>query len=154
MKTEISIKGSIFQQTVNTRHLPLVIQVYTRIPSKTSLKTEPKLDFSHTKDFYAQVEAELLHSVGNSFELPFSNHYCEAFTDGSCPNNRIVGPDNPAGWGFALTMDTSSIVNPGPARQWLTSRGPVKTQPTDDSILLEIYGSNNTVELRALIELF
>ena len=154
MKTEISIKGSTFQQAVvNTRHLPLVLQIRTRIPTKISLKSEPKLGFSHTTEFYAQVEAELLHVVGNSFELPISNSYCEAFTDGSCPNNRVVGPDNPAGWGFALTTDTSPIVNPGPARTWLTSRGPVKTQPTDDSILPEIYGSNNTGELRALIEL-
>ena len=152
VKTEISIKGSVFQQAVNTRHLPLIMQICGRIPSKTPTKTEPKLDFSHTSKFYAQVEAELLHMVGNSFELIFSDRYCEAFTDCSCPNNRVVGPDNPAGWGFALTP--SPIDNPGPSREWLTSRGPVKSQPTDDSILPDVYGSNNTGELRVLIELF
>ena len=79
---------------------------------------------------------------------------CEAYTDGSCPNNGIVRPDSPAGWGFAVTYDTSPIFNPGPSRTWQTSRGAVKSQPTDDSILPEVYGSNNTGELRALIELF
>ena len=31
MKREIKIKGSIFQQAVNSRHLPLLFQVCTRI---------------------------------------------------------------------------------------------------------------------------
>ena len=153
MKSELSIKSSIFQQAVNTRHLPLVVQLCARIPNKVSLKSEPKLDFSNIAEYYAQVEADLLHRVRNSFDLPYSDSYCEAFTD-SCPNNRVVGPDNPAGWGFALTTDTSPIFNPGPYREWFRSRGPVKSQPTDDSILPDVYGSNNTGELHALIELF
>ena len=154
MKQDIAIKGSVFQQAVNTRHLPLIVQLCTRIPNKISPQSEPKLDFSNTSEYFAQVEADLLNMVGNSFELPPSENYCEAFTDGSCPNNRTVGPDNPAGWGFAVTYDTSPILNPRPPRTWHTSRGPVRSQPTDDSILPEVYGSNNTGELRALIKLF
>ena len=139
MKSEIFIKGSVFQQAVNTRHLPMVMQICARVPNKISLQSEPKLDFSHAAEYYAHVgQSSFTYIGGNSFELPYSDNYCEALMGGSCRNNRVVGPDNPAGWGFALTTDTTSILNPGPSRTWLTSRGPVKSQPTDDSILPDV----------------
>ena len=75
-----------------------------------------------------------------------------AYTDGSCPNNRVVSFDNPAGWGFALTISESSAVHPQIDQTWKQSWGPVKTNPAD--IVHPLLGSNNTGELKALIELF
>ena len=37
---------------------------------------------------------------------------------------------------------------------WKVFYGPVKTMPTDTAILPKVWGSNNTGELKALIELF
>ena len=72
MKQDIAIKGSVFQQAVNTRHLPLIVQLCTRIPNKISPQSDPELDFSNTREYFAQVEADLLCKVRNSFELPSS----------------------------------------------------------------------------------
>ena len=75
-----------------------------------------------------------------------------AYTDGSCPNNRVVSFDNPAGWGFALTLSHSPAQHPPTNPHWYQSWGPVKTNPTD--IVHPLPGSNNTGELKAIIELF
>ena len=75
-----------------------------------------------------------------------------AYTDGSCPNNQIVSFDNPAGWGFALTLSDSITQHPPTDATWHPAWGPVKTNPTD--IVHPLPGSNNTGELKAIIELF
>ena len=76
-----------------------------------------------------------------------------AYTDGSCPNNRTVGPDNPAGWGFTLYTSESLFLS-HVDHNWLCSFGMVKTTPLDDQALVPLDGSNNTGEMRAIIELF
>ena len=75
-----------------------------------------------------------------------------ANTDGSCPDNRTVSFDNPAGWGFALTSGTSLPEHPAVDNTWLLSWGKVRSDPTP--YLPELPGSNYTGELKALIELF
>ena len=75
-----------------------------------------------------------------------------AYTDGSCPNNRTVSFDNPAGWGFALTSGSSLPTHPPVDSTWLQSWGKVRSTPTQ--YLPELPGSNNTGELKALIQLF
>ena len=78
-----------------------------------------------------------------------------AYTDGSCPNNRTVGPDNPAGWGFALYFSEHPFTNHAPVtNSWYHSYGKVKTSPLDEHALVPLDGSNNTGEMRAIIELF
>ena len=77
-----------------------------------------------------------------------------AYTDGSCPNNRTAGPDNPAGWGFAASVSPLRSQLPIDG-SWLCSHGMVKTTPLHEYALVPLDGcSNNTVEMRATIELF
>ena len=75
-----------------------------------------------------------------------------AYAAGSCPNNQIVSFDNPAGWGFALTLSGSTTQHPPTDATWHQAWGPVKTIPTD--IVHPLPGSNNTGELKAIIGLF
>ena len=75
-----------------------------------------------------------------------------AYTDGSCPNNRAVSYHNPAGWGFVVTHDYPEDEHPPSSAEWTGSWGPVKSDP--QSIEGLSVGSNNTGELRAVIELF
>ena len=78
-----------------------------------------------------------------------------AYTDGSCPNNRTVGPDNPAGWGFALCISSSYTgTHPPVTDSWTCSSGQVKNSPLDENVINPVDGSNNTGEMRAIIELF
>ena len=63
---DISFKGSFFQQLVNSRHLPLLFTYRSSFALRLPLKTEPKLDYSHTSQFYEAVETDLLKSTGNS----------------------------------------------------------------------------------------
>ena len=78
-----------------------------------------------------------------------------AYTDGSCPNNRTVGPNNPAGRGFALFVSTSySGTHPPISDSWICSRGQVKNFPLDENVINPVDVSNNTGEMRAIIELF
>ena len=63
---DISFKGSFFQQLVNSRHLPLLFRYRSSFAPRLPLKTEPKLDYSHTSQFYEAVETDLLKSTGNS----------------------------------------------------------------------------------------
>ena len=78
-----------------------------------------------------------------------------AYTDGSCPNNRRVDPDNPAGWGIALYFSEHPFTNRLPVtNSWFHSFGMVKTSALDEHALVPLDGSNNTGEMRAIIELF
>ena len=106
MKQEICVKGSSFQQAVNTRHLPLIAQVCTRIPNKSSSPQEAKLHFSNTKEYYAKVESEFLQSVGNLFDLPV-------------PSRRLLSYHQPRSLPHM------------PLLAWYG----YKSQPTDDAIL-------------------
>ena len=86
---------------------------------------------------------------------PTSGTYLVAYTDGSCPNNRTVGPDSPAGWGFATYVSTSPFSDHlEVANDWTLSYGMVKTMPLDASVLVPLDGSKNTGEMKAIIELF
>ena len=70
LREVLSFRGSIFQQAINSRHLPLSFNLRTRyLPvSKTSLP--PKKDYRSMSDFYGLVEHSLLASTDNSFLLP------------------------------------------------------------------------------------
>ena len=153
---DFQFKGSHFQQLVNTRHLPLVFSFSSSFVSSPPAHIDPKLDFSRTSDFYRSVESSLLASTNNSTcSLPHTSSTLIAYTDGSCPNNRTVGPDNPAGWGFSLYISSSSFTTHQPVDDnWLCSHGQVKNSPLDAQVLTPVDGSNNTGEMRAVIELF
>ena len=108
--------------------------------------------------FYQALETDLLSLTKNQLPDPPSleqppSFFVIAYADGSCPNNKIVSPDNPAGWGFAA-MSSDSQAEPTQNTCWEVSYGPVKTTPTDINVLPEVWGSNNTGEFKALIELF
>ena len=150
--------GSLFQQMINTRHLPSYGILSCQYPERSPPVIAPKLDYANTKTFYSALEADLLALTDNHMPDPPSPEcpscfFVVAYTDGSCPNNRIVSPDNPAGWGFAA-MSSDTPTEPSQDTYWEVSYGPVKTTPTDVTILPEVWGSNNTGELKALIELF
>ena len=150
--------GSLLQQMINTRHLPSYGVLSCQYPERSPPVKAPQLDYSNTKSFYSALEADLLAFTGYQMPDPPSpecpsSFFVVAYTDGSCPNNRIVSPDNPAGWGFAA-MSSDTPTEPSQDTCWEISYGPVKTTPTDVTILPEVWGSNNTGELKALIELF
>ena len=143
---------------INTRHLPSYGVLSCQYPEHSPPVAEPKLDYSNTKSFYHALEADLLSLTNNQMPDPPPPEYppsffVVAYTDGSCPNNKIVSPDNPAGWGFAA-MSSDTPAEPTQDTCWEVSYGPVKTTPTDITILPEVWGSNNTGELKARIELF
>ena len=153
LREVLTFGGSIFQQAVNSRHLPLSFHLRTRyLPiAKTSLP--PKKDYRVMADFYSAVQHSLLSSTDNSIPaLPSSEHNVIAYTDGSNPNNRAVSYDNPAGWGFALVYDQPLDLHPPASAPWQCSFGPLKSNP--QSVEGLSVGSNNTGELRAVIELF
>ena len=153
---DLQFKGSRFQQLINTRHLPLIFSYSSSFVSQPPARSEPKLDFSQSSAFYESVESSLLASTNNSVcSLTHTSSFLVSYTDGSCPNNRTVGPDNPAGWGFALYVTDSypkshSAVNDS----WICSYGQVKNSPIDANVINPVDGSNNTGEMRAIVELF
>ncbi len=153
---DFQFSGSFFQQVVNTRHLPLIFKYQTSFAQVSKPSVEPKYDYSQTSDFYAAVEDSLLAAVGNSVCSESStDRTLVAYTDGSCPNNRTVGPDNPAGWGFTAYITNDPIIrHTNPDATWCCSHGMVKTTPLDENVLSPIEGSNNTGEMKAVIELF
>ena len=58
-------------------------------------------------------------------------------------------------WGFALYVSTSSFTNHKPVDDsWICSYGQVKNSPVDATVITPVDGSNNTREMRAIIELF
>ena len=88
---DIIFKGSIFQQLVNTRHLPLLFTYRSTFSARLPFQTEPKLDYSHTSQFYEALEADLLASTGNNIcSSPTTTDVLVAYTDGSCPNSTHV----------------------------------------------------------------
>ena len=62
----ITFEGSIFQQLIDSRHLPLFFVYRSSFLPKTPVTHVPKLDYSLTSDFYAAVETSLLSSTGNA----------------------------------------------------------------------------------------
>ena len=67
------------------------------------------------------------------------------YADGSRPNNRTVGPDNPADWGFAAYVSNSPFdKHLEVTNDWHISHGMVKTAPLDENVLAPLDGSNNT----------
>ena len=65
---------------------------------------------------------------------------------------QITAQSHLTGWGFALTSGSSLPTHPPVDSTWLQSWGKVRSTPTQ--YLPELPGSNNTGELKALIELF
>ena len=121
-----------------------------RILTPNSISPEPQ-------KFYSSVETSLLASTGNSAcSLPHTSSFLIAYTDGSCPNNRTVGPENTAGRGFATYTRDSAFSSHVPVdHNWFGPKfGQVKNSPVDDNALVPVDGSNNTGEMRAGIELF
>ena len=113
IKEVLTISGPIFQQLINSRHLPLSMHLRTKFLPISSEKTPPKRDFRSLSSFYDQIQTALLSKTANS--LDFSSPPTKtliAYTDGSCPNNRAVSFDNPAGWGFAVTLGHLSDQHP------------------------------------------
>ena len=153
---DIYFKGSVFQQLINSRHLPLLFTYRSSFSPRLPLPQEPKLDYTQTSQFYDAVETDLLQSTANSVcSHATTNHVLVAYTDGSCPNNRTVGPDKSAGWGFALyTSESPFSSHLAVNNNWLCSFGMVKTTPLDEHALVPLDGSNNTGEMRAIIEIF
>ena len=149
----LTISGSIFQQLINSRHLPLSMHLRTKFLPISSDKTPPKRDFRSLSSFYDKIQTALLSKTANA--LDFSSPPTKtliAYTDGSCPNNRAVSFDNPAGRGFAVTLGHPSDHHPPASAEWVGSYGPVKSEPQSVEVLS--VGSSNTGELRAVIELF
>ena len=105
---DFTFKGSIFQQIVNSRHLPLLFTYRSFFTPKTRYTPEPKLDYSQTSEFYSAIETRLLSSTGNvTCSSSTTGQFLVAYADGSCPSTRTVGPDNPAGWGFTTYTSNS-----------------------------------------------
>ena len=110
-------------------------------------------DFLLLASFYDKVESTLLAKTDNTFDFPSpSTRTLIAYTDGSCPNNRAVCYHNPAGLGFVVTHGYPEDEHPPASAEWTGSWGPVKSDP--QSIEGLSVSSNNTGELRAIIELF
>ena len=153
---DIIFKGSIFQQLINSRHLPLLFTYRSIFSARLPFQTEPKLDYSQTSQFYEALEADLLASTGNNiYSSPTTTDVLVIYRDDSCPNNRTIGPDNPAGWGFALYISHIPFISHIPVDEhWSSSYGRVKNIPIDEHALAPLDGSNNTGEMRAIIELF
>ena len=154
LRDVLTIYGSTFQQLINTRHLPLSFGIKTHFLPSVASTAPPKKDFTDLTLFSEKVETTLLKETNNSYNLPpkCPNHYV-AYTDGSCPNNKVVSFNNPAGWGFAVTLvDTDPTKHPPPSSTWIMGFGSVKSNPF--AVEGPLPGSNNTGELKALIELF
>ena len=153
LRQVVTFSGSIFQQLINTRHLPLTFTIQTQYLQKPPEARRSRYDYTQLSTLYECVETSLLSITGHEFpSTDLTQPRIIAYTDGSCPNNRVVSFDNPAGWGFALTLSHSPAQHPPTNPHWYQSWGPVKTNPTD--IVHPLPGSNNTGELKAIIELF
>ena len=149
----LSFQGSVFQQAINSRRLPLSFHLRTRYLPIAKQVHPPKQDYRSMAHFFTAVEKSLLTSTENSFSSPTtSSRNIIAYTDGSCPNNRAVSYDNPAGWGFAFVYDQPIDSHPPASAPWQCSFGPLRSNP--QSVEGLSVGSNNTGELRAIIELF
>ena len=153
LRKAVRFEGSIFQQLINSRHLPVTFSIQTQFDPVAKPPSVPKKDYSNLEHFSAAVESKLLDETSNTVILPHKTEQLYiAYTDGSCPNNRVVSADNPAGWGFAITSAAGTTLHPPPDSTWILGYGPVKTSPL--SAEGPLPGSNNTGELKALIELF
>ena len=91
LKDSFTFTGSIFQQLVNSRHLPLSFHLRTSyLPIQTPSKL-PKKHFKEMSQVFEAIERDLLAKSGNSatfYSPPQSSAI--AYSDGSCPNNRTV----------------------------------------------------------------
>ena len=85
-----------------------------------------------------------LRVIESSTTTPPLSFDFELYTDGSCPDNVHVGPDNPAGWGFCFRQTGQT--------SWVESYGLVSTNPASINYLGADVGSNNTAEIHAILE--
>ena len=153
LRQSVTFRGNIFQQLVNSRHLPLLFSLQTHFQPAPPKQMHQRKDYTDLVPFYNSIETALLDKTDNAFTFSSPpSRTIVAYTDGSCPNNRTVSFDNPAGWGFTLFSGQSLPPHPAVNADWLQSWGKVRSEPT--IFLPELPGSNNTGELKALIELF
>ena len=72
-------------------------------PFPPNKKPSPQKSYRTMDSFFDSVERQLLSHTSNGFDFPDPpKGPLLAYTDGSCPNNRTVSYNNPAGWGFAV----------------------------------------------------
>ena len=72
------------------------------------------------------------------------------YVDGSCIENRNVGPDTPAGWGF-LVVSGDRGLGKGTGDVIYEEAGKVVTNKEKNEWIGAEVGSNNTAELSAII---
>jgi hypothetical protein len=149
-----------------TRHFAtsVIIQVRDAAPMDRPETTQVKYNkpSKEEKIHYRRcTDISLLNQPGAPQIDPGTEHtlddlspLIEAYTDGSCPDNRAVSQYNPAGWGWCLTYATNKNTIPNPdGDDWTEGFGLVNTNPDNPSHIGAEVGSNNTAELQAAIEL-
>ena len=149
--------SSHFQQAVNSRHLPIICSIGVALPARRPPPSTPPMpDYTQTSQYYDKLESSLLSLCNHSFDPVASvEGHVLAYTDGSCPNNRVISQTNPAGWGFVVSpILLTFALHPKPTSDWITSHGKVRTNPDFPEFAGAEVSSNNTAELQALIELF
>jgi len=124
----------------SSRHLPLLTTLKMN-RCRRIVQPKPCVKFSKPNI----EEALAFHSALHPTSWLPSTDTIEVYTDGSCPNNLEIGPNNPAGWGFAFRY----MSNP---EQWFDSYAPVSTFTDDIWHNGAKVGSNNTAEIAAMIE--
>ena len=83
LRQNVHFEGSIFQQLMNSRHLPVSFYIQDQF----SHSSPPQKDCSQLEHFSSAVEARLLDETSNTAILPHkADHYYAAYTGGSCPN--------------------------------------------------------------------
>ena len=70
------------------------------------------------------------------------------YFDGSCGENRNVGPETPAGWGFCVIIGDNGI-GKGHGELVKEMSGSVVTEAGEEGYIGATVGSNNTAELSA-----
>ena len=95
LREVLTIYGT-FQQLINTRHLPLSCGIKTQFYPSVTSSTPPKKDYSDLAQFSDAVETALLKETNSFYSLLF---------------------DNPAGWGFAVTL-VNVDQHPPPSSSW------------------------------------
>ena len=93
----------LLRQYLSAVSLTLVICLWSSLPRHNIYRPRrDRYDYTQLSHFYSNIKTSLLSMTHNEFPSPNPTlPHIIAYTDGSCPNNRVVSFDNPAGWGFA-----------------------------------------------------
>ena len=68
----ITFEGNIFQQLVNSRHLPLLFSLQTQFQPAPPKQSHHKKDYTDLASFYTTIETALLDKTDNTFSFPSS----------------------------------------------------------------------------------